>query len=191
MTGTVWLEGGDGRLAAALAQALVAEGIRLAASAGTAAAVVWLAPAADARVALAVPHLALVNPNEPAPPGISSLSLPVRLPALLDWLRRVLAEPEFAGWRLEHAGRRLVHPSGGALRLTELEARLLEPLLDGEVHPPASLLTAGWLGRAVLPATLATHIHRLRAKLEGVSGPQLVSRARAGYQLLARGGDPV
>jgi hypothetical protein len=186
VTGGIWLDGRDQRLATALRQALAAEGIAMAGSAAAAAAVVWLAPAVDAAPVTQVPHLALVAVGEPVPSGVSSLNLPVRLPALLDWVRRALAAPDFAGWRLDHATRRFIHATGSALKLTELEARLLAALLDGALHPPAALLAAGWPGRSVLPATLATHIHRLRAKLDAASGPVLLSRARDGYQLLAR-----
>ncbi|MDX2104212.1 MAG: winged helix-turn-helix domain-containing protein [Alphaproteobacteria bacterium] len=176
--------GPDHRLAEVLSRALAGEGVAAtwyAAAPPTVAAVICVG-AAVTPLPL-VPTLLLAPDGVPAEPGWDRLPLPVRLPELKAWCVKALAQPR---WRLDAAARHLHHPTG-SLRLTELEARLIAVLVAAAPTQTVSgdqLIAAGWQGRSVLRATLATHIHRLRRKLEEAGAAQL-ERDGDGYRLLA------
>jgi hypothetical protein len=186
VSAAVAIRGQDARLADALARALVAAGIDAVPGEGVGAAVVvWIAPALDSTLTAAGLHLALMPAGAAAPAGMERFDLPVRLPELIARVARGLSHRGPDGWRLDLDARCLRSPNGLSLRLTEIEARLVALLVDGAAHSQEALIAAGWAGRRILPATLATHVHRLRRKLEDASGPRLVSHPRGGYQLLA------
>lgn len=120
---------------------------------------------------------------EPAGAGrMETVSLPVRLEALVAQVRRLMEAPAgerlplVAGgaFHLDRAGRCLVHAATGREEpLTEKETQLLEALA---LASPASvsreeLLADVWAYQPeVATRTLETHLSRLRAKLHALGG---------------------
>lgn len=132
------------------------------------------------------PVLAIVNAGETVPADAAAcLEKPVRIPALLEAVQKLLAKadrlPRSLGeFRFAPALRTLTHPDGRSVRLTETETRLLDRLAiagnDGLSRE--ALLTEVWGWRADLEThTVETHLYRLRRKLKACGGEGLIDRS--------------
>jgi DNA-binding response OmpR family regulator len=86
------------------------------------------------------------------------------------------------------AGRHEVRVADAVLNLTPIEYRLLEILVraNGDVVPHLQLARAGWPAEADPDLLwLKPHIARLRSKVDGAGGPQLIPVRGVGYRLEA------
>ncbi len=124
----------------------------------------------------------------------AAIRRPLRFCDLLITLRRALEQTPLRPLRQALGGhsfcpvtQRLTAPNGMSRLLTEREIALLLRLsrAQGEVVGRDVLLREVWgYNGAVVTHTLETHIHRLRRKLEGISGrTELLVTAQGGYRL--------
>jgi DNA-binding response OmpR family regulator len=93
-----------------------------------------------------------------------------------------------AGNLMIDAGRHEVRVGETVLSLTPIEYRLLEILVrsNGDVVPHLQLARAGWPAEADPDLLwLKPHIARLRSKVDGAGGPQLIPVRGVGYRLEA------
>jgi len=93
-----------------------------------------------------------------------------------------------AGNLIIDAGRHEVRVDETVLNLTPIEYRLLEILVraNGDVVPHLQLARAGWPAEADPDLLwLKPHIARLRSKVDGAGGPQLIPVRGVGYRLEA------
>ena len=127
-------------------------------------------------------------------PAMQSLSLPIKRRALIKALEfaevRLKARPQKIGaYYFDGVGHILRHESGRKDILTEKEAAILSLLLqqNGARVARRDLLEQVWgYSEAIDTHTLATHIYRLRQKLEAdSSSPKILVSDEGGYRLNA------
>jgi two-component system, OmpR family, response regulator len=91
----------------------------------------------------------------------------------------------FDGWRLERRSRRLIHPNGVLISLTEKEFVLLRAFLEAPQRPlsRAHLLQATRVSEDIFDRSIDVRVLRLRRKLEIDSkAPRVIQTVRsAGY----------
>ncbi|MFD2265393.1 response regulator transcription factor [Lacibacterium aquatile] len=132
------------------------------------------------------PTLLILSAGELCPPdAAAALEKPVRIPALLEAVQKLLAKAErlprnLGIFQFAPALRVLSHPDGRSVRLTETETRLLDRLAaaGSEGLSRESLLTEVWGWRPDLEThTVETHLYRLRRKLKACDGEGLIDRS--------------
>jgi DNA-binding response OmpR family regulator len=157
---------------------------------------------------LAAPVVALVAPGARDVAGASiTIRKPVRLVDLLAAITALRAEPAVADaaapagvgpeaparrigpYRFEPAAKRLVEPTRArTIRLTEKEAAMLDLLWQagGSVVSRGALLARVWGYQADISThTLATHVYRLRRKIErDPAHAELLVTELGGYRLV-------
>lgn len=140
----------------------------------------------NAIIADGPPVLAIVGAGEPVPTDAAAcLEKPVRIPALLEAVQKLLAKadrlPRSLGeFRFAPNLRTLSHPDGRSVRLTETETRLLDKLANAgnDGLSREALLTEVWGWRPDLEThTVETHLYRLRRKLKACGGEGLIDRS--------------
>jgi two-component system, OmpR family, KDP operon response regulator KdpE len=100
------------------------------------------------------------------------------------------AGPVSAGALLLEPARHEARVGAVALQLTPTEYRLLEALVraNGDLVPHLLLARAGWPAEPDPDLLwLKPHLARLRSKVDGASGPQIVAVRGVGYRIVAEG----
>lgn len=146
--------------------------------------------AANHADAAGVAVVALAAPAQ-ATGRLRALPLPVRPDALVDAVRRAQARvpdgPAVGPFSFDRSGRRLVDgATGEVVRLTEIEARVLGCLMsagDQAVSRDALLVDVWGYGPGVTTNTVATHMYRLRRKLERPGYDNPLFSGPEGYRL--------
>lgn len=130
--------------------------------------------------------------------GTASLPVPLRLGAVTDQVRYLLSnrtkmaalsreEIELGKFVLQSDESQLVHKeSGTVIRLTDKERLFLLTLFDAENHAMdrRGLLDAVWgYAETAETHTLETHLYRLRQKLEGCGGADMIVSGDGLYRL--------
>lgn len=133
--------------------------------------------------------IALAAPSQ-AVDGFVALPLPARPADLVDAVRRAVAGPADTAvgpFAYERSARRLVDGgTGQVVRLTEIEARVLDCLLaarDQPVTREAMLVEVWGYGPGVTTHTVASHIYRLRRKLDRPGRDNPLFSGPEGYRL--------
>lgn len=152
---------------------------------------------ADRATEYDVPHLVL-GKAAALPAGSATISVPLRLGAVIDQVRYLLSNRTklsgrasgpvtFGVFVLQPDESQLVHtPSGEVIRLTDKERLFLLTLFEapGMSMDRKGLLEAVWGYAATAEThTLETHLYRLRQKLEPCGGADLIVSGDGVYRL--------
>ncbi len=122
---------------------------------------------------------------------VKPVSVPLFLAKVQSWVRRAWMVPigsldilQLGGLRLDPVQRRLVTASGGNVRLSNLELRLLYTLMSHprRVFEPATLLDCVWGYNGSDSTALKNVVYRLRRKVEAnPAQPVYIQSAAGGY----------